>query len=241
MKYLIILGLLVTPFVTRAAVPDGTYFFDNGQGYDVNGTQTFFCLGIVSQTCYTVEGEYAFVRELVAKIDQLNQKIDQLQNTINNLPTTPQIIYVPTPTPVAPADITAPKVVFADEAYVYNHGYYGYSDAISGFQSIGPCNGKCYIIVTNEPVVANFYFYKVSDFALPGLNGDAIRLKILESFNQKSGELLTYSDSVLRQWHHLDLSAILEKGVNYSFRVELTDAAGNLKVGEDFYSNDLFW
>jgi len=174
---LILLGVILFPSgKAKAAVPDGAYFFENGQGYNINGEQTFFCLGIVSQTCYTVEGEYAFVRELVTKIDELNQKIDNLQDSVNQLQSMPVPIPVPpvpAPTPEpTPAPTPVGQLSYADS---YSNNFKNILETTASKTSIrfgffvfgGGANGNTKVIFNGQTVLTK------DGNSIPFLNDDS--------------------------------------------------------------------
>lgn len=81
MKYFIISLLILCPFLVKAQVPGGAFFFEDGKGYDVNGNQTYFCFG--DGSCYTVKGEFAFNR-----------------NSVNSAPVATSTPVILTPQPV---------------------------------------------------------------------------------------------------------------------------------------------
>ena len=85
---LVVLGLLFAPFARAAdepVTPEKVYFFGDGKGYDEDGTQKYYCFGTTTQSCYSVEGVFAFTRELQGLVAGLQNQITQLQNTVSQL------------------------------------------------------------------------------------------------------------------------------------------------------------
>lgn len=77
---LVFLGLLFAP-ITRAAttdVPSNVYFFGDGKGYNENGDQKYFCF--TDGSCYSVEGVFAFVRQVQGIVANLQTRVTNLEN-----------------------------------------------------------------------------------------------------------------------------------------------------------------
>lgn len=221
MKKYLLLGLLVfIPLLSKAEVPDGAYFFQNGQGYDVNGVQTFFCLGTLSQTCYTVEGDFAFMRDLSTKIDQLQNSVNQLQNTVNNLQTT---LQTPTQAPVVSG---SPTIIDTVPLKILSGVITNLLQTSSASTSFDPCGYGCngYVdlkrfydyhigsdnkygisIGTNKPTIAKFSFYLVDE-----------------------PSVLTYVDSNLDTVHNIWYTDVpLSPDTKYKVIIQVTDVNGN--------------
>lgn len=222
-KYILVFAFVLVSFfgiqVAKAEVPDGTYFFADGQGYNDKGEQTFFCLGTTNQTCYTVQGEYAFVRDLTNQITQLNQKIDQLQNTVNQLASsTPQVSSPIVGGEPQVIDTTPPKLLGGDYSFIPSTG---------GNQDLPLCTDTGCAGVPQE------LRSRVQGHYLGGISGISVvtdePTTVSYTFTPATGTPLTYLDSNLDVVHNLNYSSIpLVKGINYSTKFDLTDSSANV-------------
>jgi len=217
--------------VAQATVPDGTYFFMDNKGYNDKQEQVFFCLGITSQTCYTIESEFAFTRDIKVKVDevsnkvdQLNQKIDQLQNTVNQLQQPAASIPVGGSDIPVVVDSTAPKllVVRSTEQSPITYCGSGFacptnlSDKIKQFKLQTPTD--TYLsFATNELTTAVAYFYKETGVIPATATSSALHV---------FGEPVSLNDFNLSDIHNISYSS-MDRGGRYKVSIELTDAAGN--------------
>lgn len=80
-KFIIVCALLLVPFLAKAEVPVNTYFFGDGKGYNENGDQKYFCFS--DGSCYSLEGVFAFVREVQNTLVNLQNQVNNLQTSIN--------------------------------------------------------------------------------------------------------------------------------------------------------------
>lgn len=94
MKKLVILSIFIGIFGFQLVKADASsthsnvYFFGDGKGYNVDGTQEYFCFG--NGDCYSVEGVFSFVRQVQDTLTNLQNTITQLQNQVTQLQSTPQ-------------------------------------------------------------------------------------------------------------------------------------------------------
>lgn len=104
-------------FSTKAEVPDGVYFFGDGNGYSPAGEHTHFCLQ--DRNCYTVDGKFAFQRE----VQGAETTIPAPTTTTTYIPyyVTPNTGNVPTP-PTAGSQAPAFSP-FSGAPYVLSHRY----------------------------------------------------------------------------------------------------------------------
>jgi hypothetical protein len=86
-KWIIVCILMFLPLFAKADVPANAYFFGDGKGYNVDGQQMYYCFSDLS--CYSVEGVFAFVRQVKSTITDLTNKVNNLQNTINQIQSQP--------------------------------------------------------------------------------------------------------------------------------------------------------
>jgi len=82
-KYILVFILVFMPFFASAEVPANTFFFMDGKGYDLSGTQSYFCFN--DSNCYDLQGVFAFVKQAQTQINNLQNKVDNLQNQVNQL------------------------------------------------------------------------------------------------------------------------------------------------------------
>lgn len=151
---LVVLGLLFAPVVkaqTEPTVPENVYFFGDGKGYDEDGTQKYLCFGIIFQSCYSIEGIFAFTRELQGIVSNLQNQISELRNTVSQIPIStenilPSTTSSPIPVPITPANETATSTPAAPEPVpylvgaspVYNEKYRLIRDGqIVGYKKVG--------------------------------------------------------------------------------------------------------
>lgn len=82
-KYLLIGLLLLTPFFAKAEVPENTFFFGDGKGYNVDGNQMYYCFQ--DGSCYSLEGTFAFIREVQGKLTNLEARVLDLESKSDNM------------------------------------------------------------------------------------------------------------------------------------------------------------
>lgn len=168
-------GLIFNTHLVKAqvtnSVPDNVYFFGDGKGYNVDGTQEYFCFQ--DGSCYSVQGVFAFVRQAQSTIADLQNKVGDLQNQVNQIqatstvqspitPITPQATSTPTSTPVFIPTIDDLKTYFFCTG-LNNQFDYG---------SVG-----IFIDCSNSYGVNNITY----DFTITNLDSNPVTVSILET------------------------------------------------------------
>jgi len=211
-KYLILSVLIFLPFLAKADAPSNVYFFGDGKGYNVDGTQEYFCFGTGQQDCYNIEGVFSFVREAQSTLASLQNTVNDLKNQITQLQTpivagVPQII-----------DTIPPKLLGGT-----------LTDLLSGTgatQSFNVCGFQCGIGKQNYDRFYNYYSGPDNKYGISIATDEPTTVTF--NFYSDTGSL-TYTDSKLDTVHNLWYTDVpLLPNVKYKINIDLTDASGNV-------------